>query len=364
MSLLAPFFWALAGILSPTLSASAPGLSGSHPGPPLFIEIDTSRTEVLLQLTIEEESWLAWTGIPGPLPSPDFDPGIGERLVLSAIRLFQEERGLDLHLDGKAASYSVSHVEPLSRFGAANAEPAVRIDLFARTLTGEPPASLALTWTLFDQVSDPSKRLVPVLIECWGNYSLLRASPSEPTIRWLAGDAEPHLPPPEALEPLPVLRSAPQLEAWPSVAPSLFAAALAFLSLALFLFKRRQLFAFSSAALLLLFVGLAFQERAKASHRLSKEASLNLFETLHRGVYRAMDARTESAIYDRLAVCVDGELLDELYAEVLRGLTLAEDGDALCLVESIFDTEGELVPVRSLGAERTSLVSEGFAVEW
>lgn len=360
MSLLASFFWALAGTASPAFPAS-------HPGPPLFVEIDASRTEVLLRITVEEESWLAWTGIRGPLPSPDFDPGIGERLALSATRLLQDERGLDLRLDGAASSYSVGQVEPLSRFGAANAEPAVRIDLIARTPSGEAPVSLALTWTLFDQVPDPSKRQVPVLIDRFGQFSLLRATPSEPTIHWRSDGTEPLLSPPEApeaLEPIPVLQSAPQIEAWPSLAPAIVATGLSALSLALFLFRRSRVFALTTVTLLLLSAGLAFQVRAKAENRLSHDDSLTLFEHLHRGVYRAMEARSESAIYDRLATCVDGELLDELYGETLRGLTLEDDGDALCLVESVFDTNGLLLPPRALGAERSALVADGFAVEW
>ena len=52
-------------------------------------------------------------------------------------------------------------------------------------------------------------------------------------------------------------------------------------------------------------------------------------------MYDAFSARSESEVYDILAVTVDAEILDELYAEVYESLILRDEGGAVSKVEGI-----------------------------
>ena len=60
-----------------------------------------------------------------------------------------------------------------------------------------------------------------------------------------------------------------------------------------------------------------------------------IFLPLHANVYRAFDYTAESDIYDALARSVDGDLLDELYEQVYRGLIQQEQGGAVSRVQEV-----------------------------
>ncbi|MEM7165291.1 MAG: hypothetical protein AAF581_07500 [Planctomycetota bacterium] len=67
----------------------------------------------------------------------------------------------------------------------------------------------------------------------------------------------------------------------------------------------------------------------------SEETALQIFESLHRNIYRAFDYVTESEVYDVLAQSVTDELLDETYNEVYDSLVLRNDGNAVCQVRGV-----------------------------
>ena len=52
-------------------------------------------------------------------------------------------------------------------------------------------------------------------------------------------------------------------------------------------------------------------------------------------IYRALEYRDESAIYDRLAVSVTGETLTDVYLEQRRSLEIEERGGAQARVEAV-----------------------------
>lgn len=60
-----------------------------------------------------------------------------------------------------------------------------------------------------------------------------------------------------------------------------------------------------------------------------------IFVPLHANVYRAFDYTAESDIYDALALSVDGDLLEELYGQVYRGLIQQEQGGAVSRVQEV-----------------------------
>lgn len=77
----------------------------------------------------------------------------------------------------------------------------------------------------------------------------------------------------------------------------------------------------------------------------SPEVARSIFERLHQNIYRAFDAESEGRVYDLLAACVDGALLDDLYAEVYESLILREQGGAVCVVEDVLVEDGRVLDV-------------------
>lgn len=67
----------------------------------------------------------------------------------------------------------------------------------------------------------------------------------------------------------------------------------------------------------------------------SEQEARDIFESLHRNIYRAFDYESESDIYDALAQSVDGNLLDQIYNEVYQSLILRDEGGAVCGIQSV-----------------------------
>jgi len=77
--------------------------------------------------------------------------------------------------------------------------------------------------------------------------------------------------------------------------------------------------------------------------RPDEERAAALFTELHRNIYRAFAFTTEDAIYETLARTVEGELLDEVYAEIYQSLILKDQGGAVCVVHGteVLETDVE-----------------------
>lgn len=84
-----------------------------------------------------------------------------------------------------------------------------------------------------------------------------------------------------------------------------------------------------------------FQQRPQVSI----EQARTILATLHKNIYRAFDYRDESQIYDSLAKSVDGQLLEELYLKIRRGLAMQEQGGAISRVREVALLDGHLVRV-------------------
>ena len=73
----------------------------------------------------------------------------------------------------------------------------------------------------------------------------------------------------------------------------------------------------------------------------------DVFQQLHRNMFRAFDYHSEGEIYDALARSVDGELLRQLYLEINDSLKVAEQGGAVSRIDEVNFTGGELLPTTS-----------------
>lgn len=70
-----------------------------------------------------------------------------------------------------------------------------------------------------------------------------------------------------------------------------------------------------------------------------------VFGRLHKNMFRAFDYTQESDVYDALANSVDGELLRELYLQIINSLKVKEQGGAISRVSEVNLVEGESVPI-------------------
>lgn len=340
----------------------------AHPGPPIFVEVDVEEEGVRVVVTSEQEALLAWMGEAVPIAEADATLALTERLTGEAARLLQQEHGLDLEVDGEAVAYQVAAVKIFDEFGVGNAEPAIQIEL--RLLGGAArPAAIELHWGLFDRVEDKSKRVLPVLFSAGGEFDLVRASEESPGIRWESTEARPEeAPASEGAEPLIAHRGPPRpggkgrVKLWKATQiVAYFIGVLALLS-ALWVRPARSRILAVVLAVICCGGAWAIGDRASSGDRLLVSEALTLFGRLHENVYSAFGGRSEDEIYERLANSVEGPLLDELYAEVLTGLVLEDDGGAICRVEEVEALDSALV--ESADLTRLPLNAESFVVDW
>lgn len=68
---------------------------------------------------------------------------------------------------------------------------------------------------------------------------------------------------------------------------------------------------------------------------LADSAADEVFQSLHKGAYRALDFGTEERIYEALETAVDGQLLESLYLQFRESLAMKEQGGAVARVQSL-----------------------------
>lgn len=65
------------------------------------------------------------------------------------------------------------------------------------------------------------------------------------------------------------------------------------------------------------------------------EVAADIFQTLHRNAYNALDYGTEEAIYEQLSVSIAGDLLEELYLQLREALRVQDQGGAVARVRDV-----------------------------
>ena len=77
---------------------------------------------------------------------------------------------------------------------------------------------------------------------------------------------------------------------------------------------------------------------------LSTAESDSAFQSLLQGMYRSLDFGTEDRVYDALAASVEGELLEDLYLQLLESLRVREQGGAVARIREVKSDAGEVLP--------------------
>ena len=210
------------------------------------------------------------------------------------------------------------------------------------------PGTVELAWRPFPA---PVNELPATLIDPESNgFEILTAG--RPALVWENRLSEDPIPTVSAIEIEPRRFPVP----WLSI--PLFLAALALLGVALL--GRRRSLSFAAARILLVLGLLAgpLAETAIAmpgsSPRVPTERQARrVLAGLLPNIYRALEYRDESAIYDRLAVSVTGETLTDVYLEQRRSLEIEERGGAQARVEA----------VEVLDVDRVEASADGFRAE-
>jgi hypothetical protein len=87
---------------------------------------------------------------------------------------------------------------------------------------------------------------------------------------------------------------------------------------------------------------------------LSDERAKTVFAALHKNVYRAFEFHDESEVYDALAASIHGDLLQDVYLQIQRGLKMQEQGGAVSRIRevSILTEQNEPLPEPEAGKQR------------
>ncbi len=85
--------------------------------------------------------------------------------------------------------------------------------------------------------------------------------------------------------------------------------------------------------------------------QIAENEASEIFEQLHRNMFRAFDYHNESQIYDALAHSVEGDLLRKLYLQINDSLRVAEQGGAISHVEEVRILDGQRVNEEPVNAD-------------
>ncbi len=202
----------------------------------------------------------------------------------------------------------------------------------------EMPPEIHFSWDRFDGVDWEGSVQVPITLKSPGNFADNLFSPIDPHYTWRASEHKPR----------PV-RDVAHVEAKPPERWTIPMAPI-FVILALLAVRwlpilrragtplRASVVASSMAAAALLWAPLTLSIVAPGSAGsvlpTAEEAKV-IFEQLLDNVYAAFDADDEDAIYDRLALSIDGALINDVYAEVYESRIMRNNSGVIVVIDSV-----------------------------
>jgi hypothetical protein len=215
-------------------------------------------------------------------------------------------------------------------------------------LTTTTARELALTWEFIDAATE-----IPATVTDPEFSSSTKLTPSEPVLRWTNELAEDPVPKVSAIAVEPARSKVPLWSLVPLAATLFLAgAALRRCRPALSLALARVMLAL--AVLLGPFGNVAIALPWSSNSVPGAGQAKRILGGILPNVYRALEFREESAVFDRLALSVKGETLSKVYLDHRRVLEMEERGGARARVEAV-----EIVEVDSIEPEN----SGGFSAQ-
>ena len=227
----------------------------------------------------------------------------------------------DQDLDGSSATLGVIFVFPIQQL----------------------PESVTMKWELFDE----KIRSVPSVAtdEAGGLPGTL--TPGDPVLQWTNFLTNPTIPAMLAIQAPPVR---PRISIpWASTG-LLFAALIAGLSLV----KSKPLGGRNVAIAILFFSAggaiwlwseprIVFANPMVTQQRVTDVQATDVTKSLMHNLYHSFDRRDESVIYDQLATCVSGDLLREIYIQIMQRITLENQGGAQVKIDNVDVLDADFV---------------------
>ena len=97
-------------------------------------------------------------------------------------------------------------------------------------------------------------------------------------------------------------------------------------------------------------------------HEIEDDHAEQVFAQLHKNIFRAFDYPNENEIYDALAKSVDGDLLKDMYIEIIESLKVREQGGAVSRINEVNLVDGQrLNEELELPLDRAGF---GFQSQW
>jgi len=110
-----------------------------------------------------------------------------------------------------------------------------------------------------------------------------------------------------------------------------------------------------AVVVVLLGVGAALPRATPSQPLVSEPEALEILTRVHESMYRAFDYTSESDIYDRLGLALEGELLGELYEQIRLSLLQAEEEMKIGVVTGLDTIETTIAEIDSAGPSAQGL---------
>ena len=308
----------------------------AHLPPAVYLEVEIVDTHVDVEIVLGVEAFKAWIGLdPGIVAVADPEHAAAILRGLGALH--------EVRVDGRVHTPDLHTVET-SSFEDHEKQWSF-VELRLRHATTSPARRVALQWDRYTGV--PGHTITEVDCEWVADGSFLYPvfRPLEPAFIWHRPAPRPKPEPLTLPAPHP---STPSPTPWGRLLASLVGAA----ALATLWSQRRRLSisgrvlaCCTAAALvgtaLLLVPALGPDESPSPP---SESEALAVFERLHAGVYTAVQAETESAIYDRLAAFATRSLVPTLYLDIHQSMILHKEGGVVAKVHRTEILDARVVP--------------------
>lgn len=299
--------------------------ASAHAPPPLVLLMDLDEEALRVEITMSGDLFRDW--VTSLLADEAAVVTVGLPVERSA-RFLAE--AFTVEADGLVVRPVVEKV--VSRPVDVHGQQHLFVDVTARYGMKGRLRSLGLAWTKYENGVGAGVSPIDTELSAYGRTDYPVFTSKEPGYTWHA----PLEPRADRVEQTPGVSDVPTT-AYPVLSFGLLLVLLVLLPILLVRGARRAtLLATVAVTALAAFLLRGVEVRLPDVHgfRMPSEAEAGrIFESLHRNVYRAFDYDTEDAVYETLAQSVEGELLDEVYAEVYQSLILGDQGGAVCTIQ-------------------------------
>ena len=113
------------------------------------------------------------------------------------------------------------------------------------------------------------------------------------------------------------------------------------------------------SVLLLPYTTVSMPRPGNTIHYISEEEAGEILSSLLKNIYRSFDFRQEKDVYDKLAVCIDGDILTEIYLQNRKSFEVKQAGGAQAKVKDI-----QMISVAAVSGKASFEKQLQFRTKW